>query len=126
MDDRQLRTAWENRQSPDNTTHLSGPLAALMKHTLARRVRALGKLGLAWDEIIPPDLREHTALEGYARGTLTVLVDSASHRFQLEILLKGGQQEALAQRFGGPLNRIKLVLGQFSCVDLAGGTRQGF
>jgi len=126
MDDRQLRTAWENRQSVDRTTHLSGPLAALMKHTLARRARALGKLGQAWDAIIPADLREHAALEGYARGTLTVLVDSAAHRFELEMLLKGGQQKALAEHFGGPLNRIKLVLGQFSCVDLAGSVRYEF
>jgi len=126
MDDRQLQTVWQNRQSADQTTHLSGPLAALMKHTLSKRVKQLGALARVWDQVIPDPLRRHTALEGYARGTLTVLVDSAAHRFELETLLRSGLREVLAERFSGPLNRIKLQPGQFATVDLEGFSRYEF
>ncbi len=126
MDDQQLKTAWQNRQVHDEVTHLSGPVATFMKHTLAKRVRNLGELAVAWDEVIPADLREHTALEGFSRGTLTVLVDSAAHRFQLEMLLKGGIQKALAERIPGALNRIKLMPGQFCSVDIDGRRRYEF
>ncbi|NQU76194.1 MAG: DUF721 domain-containing protein, partial [Planctomycetes bacterium] len=88
MDDKQLKTAWQNRQPTDYMTHLSGPLAILMKHTLGKRVKQLGTLAEAWDEVVPEEVRQHTALEGFCRGTLTVMVDSASHRFKLEMLLR--------------------------------------
>jgi hypothetical protein len=126
MDDRQLRTAWQNRQRPDPTTPLGGPLAMLMQHTLRKRVRQLGELAGAWDEIIPEEFRQHTALESFARGTLTVLVDSAPHRYQLEMLLRGGLLRLLTQRFSGALNRVKLVPGQFYSVDVEGNPRFRF
>jgi len=126
MDDQQLRTAWQNRQPIDSTTHLSGPLGLLMKHTLSKRVKQLGALAQAWDEVIPDPLREHTALESFARGVLTVIVDSAPHRFQLEMLLRQGLHKALVERFAGPLNRIRLVPGQFFSVDLEGFARYSF
>ena len=101
MDDRQLRTAWQNRQTPDRASHLSAPLAELMKHTLGRRVKQLSPLAAVWDQVVPEDIRAHAALESFSRGTLTVMVDSAAHRFQLELLLRGGLQKLLAERFTG-------------------------
>jgi len=65
-------------------------------------------------------------LESYARGTLTVMVDSAAHRFKLDAELKAGLRQSLAERFTGPLSRIKLVPGQFYSVDLEGNRRYGF
>ncbi len=126
MDDRQLRTAWQNRQYEDATTHLGGPLAMLMKHTISKRVRQLGQLANAWDEVVPEEFREHTALESFARGTLTVIVDSAPHRFQLEMLLRSGLLKLLCNKFPGALNRVKLVPGQFYSVDVEGYARYSF
>ena len=126
MDERQLRTAWQNRQAPDSIRPMGEPLAVLMKHTLATRVKRLGVLAAIWDEVIPLELREHTALESYARGTLTVMVDSAAHRFRLDAVLKAGLRHVLAERFNGPLNRIKLVPGRFYSVDLEGNRRYEF
>lgn len=126
MDDKQLRTAWQNRQAPETIRHLGEPLAVLMKHTLATRVKRLGALAAIWDEVIPAELCEHTALESYARGTLTVMVDSAPHRFRLDSELRAGLRRSLADRFSGPLNRIKLVPGQFYSVDLEGNRRYEF
>lgn len=126
MDDRQLRTVWENRQSPHRTGPLAEPVALLMKHTLGKRVKQLGAVARAWDECIPEPLRSHTALESYGRGTLTVMVDTAAWRFHLEMLLKGGLQRALAERLNAPLNKVRIIPGQFYSVDLEGQPRYEF
>ena len=126
MDDAQLRTVWQQRQFDDRIVLLSQPLATFMKHKLAKRFRQLSKLSEVWDEVIPEEINEHTALDGCSRGVLRVLVDSAPHRFQLQALLAGGLDKEIRRRFGGPLNRIRLVPGQFSAIDLAGEVRYQF
>ncbi|MCD4825234.1 MAG: DUF721 domain-containing protein [Phycisphaerae bacterium] len=124
MDDAQLRTIWQQRQYNYRITPLSEPLGILMKHKLARRVRQLGRLAEIWDEVIPESVRDHTALDSFHRGVLTVMVDSASHRFQLQTLLTGGIMKAIQQEFSGPLNKIRLVPGQFYAVDLETGAKR--
>jgi len=126
MDDAQLRTIWLQRQMPDRSALLGQPLQSLMKYTLAKRVKQLGKLAQVWDELIPDCIREHTALESFNRGTLTVVVDSASHRFQLQTLLMGGLLSELQNRFAGALNKVRLVPGQFYSVDISGSPRYEF
>ena len=126
MDDAQLRTIWLQRQAQDRTAILGQPLTSLMKHTLAKRVKQLGKLAQVWDELIPDSIREHTALESFNRGTLSVIVDSSPHRFQLQTLLMGGLMHELQARFDGALNRVRLVPGQFYAVDIAGSPRYEF
>lgn len=126
MDDAQLRTVWQQRQFRSHPAPVAQPMATLMKHTLAKRVRRLSALAEVWDEVIPAEIAEHTALESFNRGVLTVMVDSAPHRFQLQTLLSGGLQKEIRQRFGGPLNRVRLVPGQFYAVDLAGQARYEF
>ena len=123
MDDAQLRTVWQQRQFADPIAPLGEPLAFFMKHQLARRVKQLSRLAEIWDEIIPDSIAEHTALEGFHRGTLTVIVDSASHRFQLQTLLLGGLLKELQSRFSGALNKVRLEPGQFQSIDLAGTPR---
>ena len=123
MDETQLRTIWNQRQPHGRIAHLSEPLALLMKHKLGKRVKQLAKLSEVWDEIIPQEITEHTALEGYSRGVLSVLVDSAAHRFQLRTLLDGGLKREIQQRFSGPIDKIRLVPGQFYAIDLNGERR---
>lgn len=118
MDDDQLRTVWQQRQFDDRIVPLSGPLTVL-EHSLAKRVRQLSRLAVIWDEVIPESIRDHTALESLQRGALTVLVDSAAHRYQLQILLDSGVRAEIQSRFPGGLNRIRLVPGQFHAVDLS-------
>ena len=124
MDDAQLRTIWQQRQEPLNASPVGQSLAILMKHTLGKRVRQLGALGAVWDDVIPEDIREHTALESFNRGVLTVVVDSAPHRYQLQMLLTGGLTREIRQRFSGALNTIRLTPGQFYAIDLETGERR--
>ena len=126
MDDAQLQTIWQQRRFRETVSHLSHPLTLLMKHTLGPRVRQLSKLSAIWDEVIPEEINDHTALEGFHSGVLTVQVDSASHRFQLNVLLAAGLQREIQQRFSGALRKIRLVPGQFYAIDLAGEPRYAF
>ncbi|MBN1556094.1 MAG: DUF721 domain-containing protein [Phycisphaerae bacterium] len=124
MDDAQLQTIWQQRRVDSGATPLGAVLGAFMKHHLGRRVKQLSELAILWDEIIPADLRRHTALDHFQRGVLTVMVDSASHRFQLQTLLRDGLLKAIRQRFTGALDRIRLVPGQFYTVDAETGRQR--
>ena len=126
MDDAQLRTIWHQRQFPSRLAPLTEPLTYLMKYKLGKRVRQVGQLAALWDEMVPDIIRDHTALDSFQRGTLTVLVDSPSHRFHLQTLLNGGLTKALQDRFSGALNKVRLVPGQFYSIDLAGQRRYEF
>ena len=118
MEERQLRNVWRNRQQTNRICTLAEPLRHLVKHHLAKRVRQIGQLSIAWDECIPETILEHTALVTFTRGTLTVAVDSAPHRYQLQMLLRDGLIEAIRERFSGALNRIRLVPGGFDALDM--------
>ena len=124
MDDSQLRTLWLQKQPEDRVSHLAQPVAVLMKHTLGKKVRQLSKLAVAWDDVLPATIREHTALDSFHRGVLTVLVDSSSHRYQLQTLLAAGLMKEISNRFSGPLNKIRLVPGQFCSIDLETGAKR--
>jgi len=126
MDDAQLRTVWQQKQFNDRAARVGEPLAVLMKHKLERRVRQLSRLAVVWDEVVPAQIREHTALESFSAGVLTVVVDSAPHRFQLETMLRGGLKHAIQAGFSGSLNKVRLVPGQFASVDLSGARRYEF
>ena len=126
MDDAQLRTVWQQRRPKDHAVLVGQPLADLMKDTLAKRVKQLGRLSAVWDELIPQSIAEHTALESFKRGVLTVLVDSSAHRYQLRTLLDGGLLGQLRARFNGSLNKVHLSPGQFYAVDLSGDCRYSF
>lgn len=126
MDDAQLQTIWRQRQAPNRTAHLGQPLAYLMKHTLGKRVRQVSRLAEIWDEMIPEEIRDHTALDSFQRGVLTVLVDSPAHRFHLQNLLVGGMLRQMQEQFSGTLRKVRLVPGQFYSVDISGARRYEF
>ncbi len=126
MDDALLQTVWQQRRPDKRVSHVSQPLQIFMKYHLARRVRALSRLASIWDEVVPAEIREHTALERFQRGTLTVMVDSAAHRFRLQMLLNGGLLGEIQSRFPDALKKVRLVPGQFYAVDIAGEPRYEF
>ena len=124
MDDAVLQTVWQQRQRRDRITPLAKPLGQLMNNTLAKRVRQFSSLAAVWDEVIPASIRDHTALETFHHGTLTVIVDSASHRFNLRTLLSGGLLREIQARCPQPINKVRLVPGQFYTLDVETGARR--
>ena len=114
----QLKNVWQNRQPRNRISALSEPLTTLMKHRLAKRVRQIGRLSIAWDECVPDFLRDHAALVSLNGGTLTVAIDSAAHRYRLEMLLRAGLLDAIRERFSGALNRVRLIPGEFDALEM--------
>ncbi len=124
MDDAVLRTVWQQKIKRDRITPLSLPLGQLVNKTLAKRTRQLSSLATIWDELIPSNIREHTALESFSRGTLTVMVDSASHWFNLNTLLKGGLLKEIQARCPLAINKVRRISGQFYTLDPETGARR--
>ena len=60
-----------------------------------KRIKKLGGIGEVWVAIVPPHLVEHCSLEGFVRGSLTVVVDSSPHLYQLNQLLLAGLRNQL-------------------------------
>ncbi len=92
-----------------------GPeLIGFFKQSVAKRQTRLVKIAECWGILVPTMLNDHCALESLNRGTLTVLVDSSSHLYELKQLLLAGLQDQLliACRSTG-LKKISLKLGQW-------------
>ena len=92
-----------------------GPeVVGFFKHSVQKRQTKMGKIAERWQQLVPPLLAEHTALESYSKGSLTVLVDSSSHLFELKQLLLAGleAQLRLACKSAG-LRKITLKSGRW-------------
>lgn len=89
-------------------------MIGFFKQSVAKRQTKLVKIAECWGNLVPALLNDHCSLESLNRGTLTVLVDSSSHLYELKQLLLAGLQDQLllACRSTG-LKKIALRLGQW-------------
>lgn len=77
----------------------------------AQRTRAqLGQMIDLWFQLVPAELRNHSAICALKRGVLTVDVDSASVRYELDRRLREGLADQLRQHFRGTLRQVKIRL----------------
>ena len=92
-----------------------GPeLVHFFKQSVEKPHGKLGKIADCWCRLIPETLSEHCALEGFTRGTLTVIVDSSSHLYELkQLLLAGLQQQLLLACKSAGLRKISLRAGRW-------------
>lgn len=60
-----------------------------------KRAKKLSGVAEVWQQLLPRHLLEHTCIDGFRGGTLTILVDSSPHLFQLKQLLLAGLQSQL-------------------------------
>ena len=73
-----------------------GPeLIGFFKQSVAKRQTRLVKIAECWSVLVPETLNDHCALESLNRGTLTVIVDSSSHLYEIKQLLLAGLQDQL-------------------------------
>ena len=126
MNDVRLQTIFRQHAPRDSSTTLAAALSPLMKTQLGRRVRQLGQLTKLWNELVPHELRDHAALDGFRNGVLIVVVDSSSVKYRLQLLIDGGLEDAIRARYGGPKLRIRLRRGQFYRIDSEGRPRFEF
>jgi len=92
-----------------------GPeMVRFFKQSVEKRQSQLGKIAAVWGTIVPEMLADHCALESLTRGTLTVIVDSSAHLYELKQLLLAGieQQLKIACKSAG-LRKINLKAGRW-------------
>jgi hypothetical protein len=94
-----------------------GPeLIGFFKQSVAKRQTKLVKIAECWE--VPTTLNDHCALESLNRGTLTVLVDSSSHLYELkQLLLAGLQDQLLMVCKSAGLRKISLKPGRWYDPD---------
>ena len=92
-----------------------------------KRQAKFGKIGECWAKLIPESFNEHCSLESFHRGTLTVLVDSSSHLYELkQLLLAGLQQQLLLACKSAGLRKINLKPGRWYGDGEEGGRKLDF
>lgn len=92
---------------------LGGEMIEFFKRSVAKRQTKLGKISECWAELVPETLCAHCILDSLYRGTLTVLVDSSSHLYELkQLLLAGLEQQLLLACKSAGLRKISLKPGR--------------
>ena len=100
--------------APRETAALGQAMVEFFEHSVARRQTKLGKIAECWAALIPQALIAHSSLESLTRGTLTVLVDTSSHLYELkQLLLAGLQQQLLLACKSTGLRKINLKPGRW-------------
>jgi hypothetical protein len=108
------RLARYKRTDAPASVALGPELVAFYKHSVEKRQLKFGKIADCWTTLIPSTLADHCALESFARGSLTVTVDSASHLYELkQLLLAGLEQQLMIACKSAGLRKLSLKRGQW-------------
>ncbi len=109
----ELRRLQKWKQNRAYTPDLLGEQAIEVFNTeIKKRQLKFGKISEAWNTLLPSIFADHAYLASFTRGTLTVLVDSSAHLFELKQLMLAGLEDQLllACRSAG-LKKIALKRG---------------
>jgi hypothetical protein len=115
------------QSAPPAPAALGPELIDFFKHSVQKRHTKLAAIADCWPRLVPELLAEHCALEGFSRGTLTVLVDSAAHLYELKQLLLAGLEKQLLLACGAAgLRKITLRPGRWYDDGAAGDRKVQF
>jgi len=89
------RLARHKRRSNEVGVALGPEMISFFKHAVEKRHTKLSKIAECWGVLVPETLVDHCSLESFSRGSLTVIVDSSSHLYELKQLLLAGLQQQL-------------------------------
>lgn len=108
--ERHLEHLRSRRTRPDPDQSLQF-LQKQFKQQVEKPYKQLGDLAELWQSLVPEDLRRHTRLESFQRGTLRVAVDSSARLYALDRLLREGLKTTLIQQHqGAALRKVQLRL----------------
>src|SRR5882757_7060480 len=106
------------QSGPPPVDKLGGEMVSFFKQCVEKRQTKLVKIAGAWNTLVPEMLSDHCSLEGLSRGTLTVIVDSSSHLYELkQLLLAGLEQQLLLACKSAGLRKIALKPGRWYSGD---------
>jgi hypothetical protein len=102
------------QSGPPPAEKLGGDLVQFFKQSVEKRQTKLGKIAQAWQLAVEEGLCEHCSLESLHRGTLTVIVDSSAHLYQLkQVLLSGVEKQLVATCKSAGLRKVVLKPGRW-------------
>jgi hypothetical protein len=124
----ELKRLQQHKQSaPQDMPHLGPEMLSFFRQSVQKRQSKLAAISDAWSHLVPAMLCNHCALESFTRGTLTVLVDSSSHLYELKQLLLAGLQDQLLIACRSPgLRKITLRHGRWYDGDATPDRRPSF
>ena len=116
-DEAQLkRLARVKHTAPAPVPALGPELISFFKNSVQKRQTKLAKIAECWGRLVPELLNEHCSLDGFSpkTGTLTVVVDSAPHLYELkQLLLAGLQQQLVLACAASGLRKVSLRRGRW-------------
>lgn len=102
------------QREPLGFAPLGEEMLGFFKQSVQKRQTKLATIASCWGRLVPDTLSEHCALESLNRGTLTVVVDSSSHLYELkQLLLAGLQKQLLLACKSAGLKKITLKFGRW-------------
>jgi Dna[CI] antecedent, DciA len=107
-----LRALQARRARPEPRWGI-GALVAAVEKDERRRQKSLGAIAELWDELTPRELALRTRLATFRGGVLTVHVESASVRYDLDRALRDGLEAALRTGCAATLTRVKVIVRAF-------------
>lgn len=119
--DAELSRLFRFKQLDNRTAMPLGPeMIGFFQQSIQKRHTKFSQIAVCWSQLVPEMLSDHCALDSLSRGTLTVVVDSASHLYELkQLLLAGLQQQLLLACKSAGLRKIVLRPGRWyeTCDD---------
>ena len=120
-DNKKLRRIGKNRQIRQPAVGLGTSVGTFMRKVVIPRQKRMSKLAQAWSELLPVEMQEHSCLENFSRGQLLVLVDTAGHLAELNMIVREGLLDDIRHLCPTiPISRIKLKRGQWYELDKEG------
>ena len=91
-----IRMAKAKARTARPTENLGASLIGFYKANV-ERTRKFAGIGQAWETLVPPEMLDHSCLQSYRAGILTVLVDSSPHLYRLKQLLLAGLDKEMRE-----------------------------
>jgi len=97
----------KKRRETRDAARLGDVLLPWFEKTIAKPAAKLEGIAELWQEHVPANILQRCRLVGFYRGTLTVALDSATVRAELETRLRSGLLRVLQTESKGALFRVK-------------------
>lgn len=104
-----LHTLLTNKKNPAtrDAARLGDVLLPWFEKTIAKPAARLEGISELWQNHVPADIVRRSRLKGFHRGTLSVTLDSATVRAELEAQLRAGLLRTLQVGSKGTLFRVR-------------------
>jgi hypothetical protein len=104
-----LHTLLTNKKRADtrDAARLGDVLLPWFEKTVAKPAEKLLGISELWQSLVPPKILACSRLLGFHRGTLSVALDSATVRAELDAALRAGLLRTLQTESRGALYRVK-------------------